>query len=257
MPALELDEARHNMMLAVLGALAEGRSPNVATWTLGLPGQCATMSPGRPILLADLADLQCRTLAEETAQAHVEYSGVRGPDETAFRFAERAIELGIKFLEPIPQRIHGLAGKPKYPGAAGYARRATAEDASIVADWVTSFTREANPHEPAPSHERLNRLTGEALFWIVDDEPVSMAAIVRRTRNAAAISIVYTPPSLRSKGYAGSVTAAVAEQAFAEGKRVACLYTDLRNPFSNRCYVKIGFEPVCDSAYFPRAIGGQ
>src|SRR5262249_25944125 len=99
------------------------------------------------------------------------------------------------------------------------------------ADWMTSFMREANPHEPAPSHERLNRLAGEALFWIVDDEPVSMAAIVRRTRNAAAISAVYTPTPLRGKGYAGSVTAAVAEQAFAEGKRVACLYTDLRNPF--------------------------
>jgi predicted GNAT family acetyltransferase len=84
-----------------------------------------------------------------------------------------------------------------------------------------------------------------------------MAAIVRRTRTAAAISAVYTPPPLRGKGYAGSVTAAVAEQAFAEGKRVACLYTDLRNPFSNRCYAKIGFESVCDSAHIPRAIAGQ
>ena len=81
-----------------------------------------------------------------------------------------------------------------------------------------------------------------------------MAAIVRRTRNAAAIALVYTPPSLRGKGYGGSVTAAVVEQAFAEGKTVACLYTDLRNPYSNRCYVKIGFRPECDSFHIPRDI---
>ena len=65
---------------------------------------------------------------------------------------------------------------------------------------------------------------------------------------------VYTPPPLRGKGYGGSVTAAVVEQAFAEGKTMACLYTDLRNPFSNRCYAKIGFKPVCDSAHIPRAV---
>jgi predicted GNAT family acetyltransferase len=79
---------------------------------------------------------------------------------------------------------------------------------------------------------------------MVDDEPVSMAGIMRRTRHAAALGAVYTPPPLRGRGYAGSVTAAVAAFAFTQGKSVACLYTDLRNPFSNRCYAKIGFEPV-------------
>jgi len=257
MPALERDEARHNVMLHVLGASADGQCSNVVTWTLGLPGQCAIMTPGRPILLADLNDTQCRALAEETAQ--LDYPGVVGPDQTTFWFAQRAIELGIKFLEPIPQRIHSLAEKPKYPGAPGYARRTTAEDASILADWIASFVREATPHNVAPSRERLETVAGEGrhLFWIVDDEPVSMAAIVRRTRNAAAIAFVYTPPPLRGKGYGGSVTAAVVEQAFAEGKTMACLYTDLRNAFSNRCYAKIGFEPVCDSAHLLRAVAKQ
>ena len=79
-----------------------------------------------------------------------------------------------------------------------------------------------------------------------------MATIIWRTRNAAAISSVYTPSRLRGKGYGGSVTAAVAASAFAEGKTMACLYTDLRNPFSNRCYARIGFRSVCSSAWFPR-----
>ena len=40
------------------------------------------------------------------------------------------------------------------------------------------------------------------------------------------------------------MTAAVAERLFAEGKSAVCLYTDLRNAASNRCYAKIGFEPA-------------
>lgn len=77
-----------------------------------------------------------------------------------------------------------------------------------------------------------------------------MAGIVRRSRGAAAIAWVYTPPELRGRGYAGSVTAAVVEKIYAEGRKIACLYTDLRNPASNRCYAKIGFKPVCDSWFF-------
>jgi predicted GNAT family acetyltransferase len=36
---------------------------------------------------------------------------------------------------------------------------------------------------------------------------------------------------------------------------MACLYSDLRNPTSNRCYAKIGFKPIYRSAaafVFPR-----
>ena len=31
---------------------------------------------------------------------------------------------------------------------------------------------------------------------------------------------------------------------FAEGKTAVCLYTDLRNPASNRCCTKLGFVPA-------------
>jgi predicted GNAT family acetyltransferase len=79
-----------------------------------------------------------------------------------------------------------------------------------------------------------------------------MASIARRTRHCAAIAPVYTPPRQRGQGYAGSVTAAVVERIFAEGRKTACLYTDLNNPSANRCYAKIGFEPVCDCWLYPR-----
>ena len=119
-PALEREEVRHNVILANLGRLALEHPPILLRWTLGAPGACAVQTPGYPIVLGELAPSQCRALAEETRD--LDYPGVVGPDRTAQWFAQRAIELGLTFLEPIPQQIHVLTDKPNYPGAPGDAR---------------------------------------------------------------------------------------------------------------------------------------
>ncbi len=256
-PALERDEVRHNVILANLGRLALDRPPDLRQWTLGAPGACAVQTPGYPIVLGELTPEQCRALADETRG--LDYPGVVGPDETALWFAERAIELGLTFLEPIPQQIHVLRDKPNYPGAPGHARVIGSADGELFADWTIAFVREAVPHDPPPSRQRLAQVAAEGRhqFWIVGGEPVSLAGIVRRTRHVAAIAGVYTPPALRGRGFAGSVTAAVVERIFAEGKVAACLYTDLRNRASNRCYAKIGFKPVCSSWHYLRSFVAQ
>jgi RimJ/RimL family protein N-acetyltransferase len=254
-PALERDEVRHNVILSILDRLALDPPPNLRRWSLGASGACAAQSPGYPVVLGELTQAQCRALAEETRD--LDYPGVVGPEQTAPWFAERATELGLTFLEPIPQQIQVLREKPNYPGAAGHARVISPPDIERFADWTTAFMREAVPHDPPPGRERLAQIAAEGRhqFWIVDGEPAAMAGIVRRTRHVAAIAGVYTPLSLRGRGYAGSVTAAVVQRIFAEGKTAACLYTDLRNPASNRCYAKIGFEPACRSWHYPRARG--
>jgi RimJ/RimL family protein N-acetyltransferase len=255
-PALELDEVKHNVILAVLRHIEAVDVPGLGLWTLGAPGACAIQWPGFSIVLGEVTQAQCRALAEETRAR--DHPGVVGPDRTAPWFVERASELGHAFGEPMPQQIHALRRKPTYPGAPGHARTVAAADADLFLDWMLAFHRAAIPHDPPPTRERLQKPIedGRFQFWIVDGAPVSMAGIMRRTRQTAAIAGVYTPPALRGRGYAGSVTAAVVERVFAEGKSAACLYVDLRNPFSNRCYAKIGFEPVCESWMYPRAPGG-
>jgi RimJ/RimL family protein N-acetyltransferase len=250
--ALERDEVRHNLILAILDRLAVGHAPEPRWWSLDGPGACAVQVPGYPVVLGDVTQTQCHALADTTR--HLDCPGVVGPDRTAPWFAGRAVELGTTFLDPIPQQIHALRTAPRYPGAPGHARIVASSDAALFADWTIAFMREAVPHDPLPSRERLERAAGEGRyqFWIVDGEPVSMAGIQRRTRHAAAIAGVYTPPALRGRGYAGSVTAAVVERIFQEGRSAACLYTDLRNPASNRCYARIGFTPVCTSWHYPR-----
>ena len=253
-PALAPDEVKHGLLLNALARMGGETSAEVSYWTLGGPGEFAIRLGRHSIVLGALDEGQCRELAELTA--YTDYPGVIGPDLTAEWFTDRARELGLQFLEPEPQQIYSISDEPRYPGATGQARKVTIEDATQLADWFTAFRREAVPHDPVPSREELERVAGEErfLFWIVNFRPVSMAGIVRRFKNSAAIAGVYTPPELRGHGYAGSVAAATVERIYAEGRKIACLYADLKNPASNRCYTKIGFTPVCGSLHFHRNI---
>jgi len=168
-PALERDEVKHNIILANLDRLALDPPANLLLWSLGAGGACAVQSPGYPIVLGDLTQAQCRVLAGETRD--VDYPGLVGPEETAPWFAERAVELGLRFLEPIPQQIHVLLDKPKYPGAAGHARVISAADTELFADWTLAFLREAVPHDPPPNRERLARRDRTRLHASIPTRP--------------------------------------------------------------------------------------
>jgi ribosomal protein S18 acetylase RimI-like enzyme len=250
-PALEADEPRHNLILGIL-ARACMNPEGIRFWSLDAPGACAIKTPGYPILLGALSKPQCFSCAERTQG--LDYPGIVGSGETPLWFIERAQELGISFSKRIPQQIQALTVDPAAPAVPGSARQAGLDDFAVFCRWTEGFIAEAVPHDPVPSPEAMRNILdqGRHWFWIVDGRPVAMAAITRRTANTATINSVYTSADYRNMGFAGAVTAAVARAIFAEGRRTVCLYTDLRNPASNRCYAKLGFRPICESWHMVR-----
>jgi GNAT superfamily N-acetyltransferase len=250
-PALEREIAKHTVLLAILRqALEEDPPGEIQRWSLGEPGECAMRSPGRGIVFGNPTRDQCEKLAEDLAGSH--FGGAMGNEEIALWFVERAKQLGAEFKEPMPQRIHSISAAPAYPPVEGRSRPLTANDADLFAVWFPAFCAAASPEDIVPPRAVMDQTAASDryLLWEVDGQPVSMAGIVRRLSNCAAIAGVYTPPEFRSRGYAGAVTAAVVEKVYAEGRATACLFTDVRNPASNRCYEKIGFKPLCDSWFF-------
>jgi predicted GNAT family acetyltransferase len=253
LPALEQDEIRFSILVSVLTAEVRKPVPDLAFWALGAPGRCAARVPRRPILLGELDAAECRRAAQEAID--VADAGVIGAHDTAHWFAEHAASLGVRLGQPIPQSIQILTGPPRYPQAAGTARPATTGDTPLIHAWLSAFQREATPEAPPVSREDAEKSarSGRFLLWTVDSQPVAMAAINRSLRHTGSIGAVYTPPEHRGRGYAGSVTAALADRILGDGKTTVCLYTDLRNPASNRCYAKIGFAPYCRSWHYPPA----
>jgi predicted GNAT family acetyltransferase len=245
--ALEADEIRHSLLLSIIGRLRTHPQSEIKTWTLGGPGACAAQTPGYPIVLGNLSRAECHAFAEATSEA--DYPGVVGNGDMALWFAERACQLGVEFVEKVPQEIQALWMPRQVPSAPGFPRQVSPKDFRLFRAWINAFIKEAVPSDPVPADEALmNDLRSRRHWlWTLEDSPVSMAAITRRTRTVAFVNSVYTPPEYRNRGFGAAITAIVSREIFEEGRRAACLYTDLRNPASNRCYAKLGFVPVCKS----------
>ena len=118
LPALEADEIRFNVQIALLTAAAKDNHSGFAYWSLGAPGHCAMRLPGRPILLGNLDAPECRRLAQATLRD--DNAGVVGAGETARWFVEEARSAGLHFEPPIPQCIHALADPPRIGDAAAH-----------------------------------------------------------------------------------------------------------------------------------------
>jgi GNAT superfamily N-acetyltransferase len=246
--ALEADEIRNSLLLSIVGRLrTQRRQCEIKTWTLGGPGTCAAQTPGYPIVLGNLSRAECHAFAEAIGKS--DYPGVVGADDTALWFVERARERGVEFSAIIPQQIQALRMPRQAPSVPGFPRQLSPKDFLLFRAWILAFIKEAIPSDPVPSDDALmtDLRSRRHWLWMLEDRPVSMASITRRTRRAAFINSVYTPPEYRNKGFGAAITAIVAREILDEGRSAACLYTDLRNPASNRCYAKLGFVPVCKS----------
>ncbi len=249
--ALEADQTRHNLLLGILNH-AKKNSSAVRLWSLGDGAACAIQTPPNYLVLGDLNQSQCDELAKATLT--LDFRGCNGSNDTAEMLVKSFARLGIAHELGMPQRIYVLEQSPKYPSCDGNGRQARPDDLKLFCDWFSRFCHEAVPHEPPPAEARMAETFADrpTFFWEVNGKPVSMAARSRETKNGSNISLVFTPSELRGKGFAGSITSFACEDAFKEGKTVCFLYTDLRNPISNKVYQKIGFRGWCDSKTYTR-----
>ena len=85
------------------------------------------------------------------------------------------------------------------------------------------------------------------LLW-EDDAPVSLAGWGSPDAHRRYGSAPSTRrPTTARRGYGGAAAAAVSASQLDAGRRFCFLYTDLANLTSNRIYMDIGYEPVCDA----------
>jgi len=148
------------------------------------------------------------------------------------------------------QRIYELCTvNPEIP-LIGSFRPAREQDLSFLPYWIADFIASAGQDSDISADIETSRyhITGGKLHVLEDNGmAVSIAKILRQTPGTACVGFVYTPPYLRGKGYASSVTAQISQLCLDAGYKSCVLYTDLSNPTSNSIYQKIGYTPICDS----------
>lgn len=222
----------------------------------GTPVAAALRTPPYPVTLSRLHDEAAIPLLVEQFAGEAGVPGVNGPAEASRAFAEEwARQTGQTGELAMRERLY-QARQVRHPaGVAGTMRRATEADRALLIAWNRAFNEEAFG-EP-PEEERIARWVDARLrdeqagifFW-EDGEPVAFAGYSGPTPDGIRIAPVYTPPSLRGRGYGSALTAALTQRLLDEGRRFCALYTDLANPVSNSIYQRIGYEPVADAAAY-------
>ena len=192
------------------------------------------------------ADLMVSTLR----QNEWEIPGVVGERKAAHTLAQTyangkydisAEHLCYELKEVIPPRP-----------ASGKGRIIDIQSSELVLNWVEAFYDEVIPEAerdmPPDEALTLGRIEkGKVWFW-EDPDPVCMAIETRTLPHGACVSYVYTPPNARRKGYASNLVATMSSHILDRGMDYAALFTDAKNPTSNKIYQDVGYNFIGENA---------
>jgi len=261
-PVLEADEARHNLMFGICSMLLDAPDtyPDARLWTVVADSVvgAALMTPPFNLAVAEPLDEGALSFAAQALhEGGVDLPGVTAAVPEADVFAAAWAELtGVRVRVRFKQGIYAARSVHAPGGVSGVARPAHPDDRDLLVDWLRAFQDEAladdSPHIDLERmvDRRLAATNGGLVLWEDESQPVSMCGFGGPTPRGIRIGPVYTPPELRRRGYAAALTAHVTQQQLDNGRDYCFLYTDLANPTSNRIYMNIGYERVCDSAEY-------
>lgn len=249
------DEAVHNLLLRLCHSLIHNpesfeEKPLLATVEAeGDIVAVAMKTPSRNLLLSKIQDFAAvEMMSENLLSTQESLPGVTAPINEAKAFAETWQALTSQSYEiKMALRAFQLKQVEKISQATGELRQATERDRQLLINWFEAFVVEALGIAPTNTERAVDRhlQRGTAYLW-EDETPVSMSCDLGITPNGAVISVVYTPPEHRRKGYGSSCVAALSQILLSRGHKYCFLFTDLANPTSNRIYQAIGYQSVGD-----------
>jgi GNAT superfamily N-acetyltransferase len=250
-PLLLRDEARYNLLLAIVGRLVDGDAwgdepPVLLSLHDGPDGDvvgAAVMTPPFHLIADAVPPEHAAALVDWLVAEPIHVPGTIGGAATTTPLGDRLCALTGRTprlsREEGLYRLTTLVPPRPVPGAL---RPTTAADADLVDAWDRAFHADVDLELRLPG--RLAERAGDGVLWLWEDGgPVCLVGCGGYTPNGARIGPVYTPREHRGRGYASAATAAVSELLL-QGRSYCFLYTDLANATSNKIYRDIGYEQL-------------
>lgn len=262
---LHKHEAEHTLILSLCEHAINTKGVDIRFATLSNDDGIVMTSvqvPGRNLVLSRAEQDGIESLAQALAEQNTQFPGVVGPADVSAAFSNSwTAATGQKFDEYMDQIIYSLKKVTPQQAAEGKMRLATEKEKERVAEWLVAFGTDSHlPKSERQSIEQARRTAEERIkanriFVWEDGGKVVAQAGVSGTEAVSRISLVYTPPQYRGKGYARALVAQMSQKQLDDGKKMCCLYADARNPVSNSIYRKIGYEFIGRSSLYVR--GGE
>jgi hypothetical protein len=256
---LMADEVAHNTLLGVVRGVQDGYTYDDVFLAHvedenGVVLAVMRTAPHGPVLSFCNDDAAVTMVADALHTRYDALPYVLSTPEIATAFATRWQALsGQSFYTKVKEGIYVCENVVPPQNVPGEVRPAARADRGFLIEWMYRFGQETGieaNYTMEQARRSIDRRLDQPvlcglLLWVVDGEPVSMAATARESKHTGVVAPVYTPPEHRRKGYASAVTAAVTQKVLDE-KQYAALYTDLANPTSNKIYQAIGYRHVCN-----------
>jgi uncharacterized protein len=135
------------------------------------------------------------------------------------------------------------------------ARPAVLENIDLLCDWRMEYTFETMSIQPDASgrlqvRENLTHSIAAERIFVLEDHGklVSMTGLNAQLPTIVQIGGVWTPPNLRSRGYARQLIARHLKHLRACGLEKAILFTEEENRAARAVYESLGFSQVGDYA---------
>ena len=220
-------------------------------------GQAMHTGGDKPLILTKMPSEATHAILEKAQEIGFVPGQVSGPKETALAAAEWLAKRSSGKLTLMQgQGIYELR-EVVWPNAdGGKLICAGAEHCELVREYVLAFIVECFPNEPAAEEradEMVNRLLGAGhifLWETPEGEHVAMAGRNREGPTTATVSLVYTPPKFRGRGYGRNVVASLSQLWLDRGKLACNLFTDLGNPTSNWIYESVGYKRLLEACVY-------
>jgi predicted GNAT family acetyltransferase len=260
LPWLERQPVLNNVLCTLIGSRYTGEQPIEAgsVWArlvdaTGTVQAVAIRTPPHPVLVSPLSPTDAEALVDALGS---DLTGVSGLAEAVGAVLAAWRRRGGTAELTMSQRLYELDAVTPPTGVDGKLRAATSGDEQLAVDWTLGFYRDAgiDAHPPEVEATLAYVAAGRLWIWEVDGEPASMASDRVPAAGVVRISLVYTPPEHRRRGYASACVAALSQLMLDRGAKACMLYTDLANPTSNAIYQTVGYRPVTDAEIwtFPR-----
>ena len=194
-------------------------------------------------------------LVSYVVENQIDIAGVLASDAICSAFT--AYDSAHTYARRISMDIMELRELRDISLAPGYFRQATEADLDLICRWHVEFNAEATGHpiEYATSYEKNSkRLSDFYLFEDPSGQIVAMACIARKLLKGCCVSLVYTDPAQRGKGYCAALMHHLAKTQLATGYEYVGLFVDQANPISNHTYKKVGYVILEDSIEYDRII---
>ncbi|MFJ2849155.1 GNAT family N-acetyltransferase [Streptomyces rubiginosohelvolus] len=257
-PSLAARPVEHTVALSVTerlrrsGAHHYGDDDPVLGWWRGPDGAVAGTLVRTPPHVALLTAVPAEAVEPLVAAlgAGPDLDGVNADRDIAALLAARLP--GYRTVQE--QRLYRLGAlRPPSPAPEGRVRAATRADRALLVAWVRGFA-DATGQSKSSAEWLVDEGTerGSLTLWESGGTPVALAGRTRMLAGTVRVTLVFTPPEFRGRGYGAAVTAESSRAALAEGAAEVLLFTDLANPTSNGVYLRIGYEPVADRVQLRR-----